>query len=133
MFSADSLEKCRSAVDAVTADDKILAYIVSIVNVTRPESEKRDVKKLSVSAAVRKNDIQHYISFGASPRAGIALLKCARVQALFAGRSFVLPEDVQAVATRVLRHRLVLNYEASADGVSADELIAKIIDLMPVP
>lgn len=133
VFSADSLEKCRSAVDAVTADDKILAYIVSIVNVTRPESEKRDVKKLSVSAAVRKNDIQHYISFGASPRAGIALLKCARVQALFAGRSFVLPEDVQAVATRVLRHRLVLNYEASADGVSADELIAKIIDLMPVP
>ena len=68
-----------------------------------------------------------------SPRAGIALLQCARVAALFAGRGFVLPEDVQNVAKPVLRHRLVLNYEASADGVSSDDLISKIIELMPLP
>ena len=80
-----------------------------------------------------KNDILHYISFGASPRAGIALLRCAKVQALFSGRSFVLPDDVQKVAKQVLRHRLVLNYEAAADSITADDLIGKIIDLMPVP
>ena len=81
----------------------------------------------------RRNDIQRYISVGVSPRAGIALLRCAKVHALFENRSFVLAEDVQAVAKPVLRHRLVLNYEAAADNISADSLISKIIDLMPVP
>ena len=55
------------------------------------------------------------------------------MNALFENRSFVLPEDVQAVASRVLSHRLVLSYEASADNVTANDLIAKIVDLMPVP
>jgi MoxR-like ATPase len=134
VFNSEALLKCREAVDAITADDKILSYIVSIVNVTRPSAEQSENRHLgSNSAAVKKNDLLRYISFGASPRAGIALLQCAKVSALFAGRSFVLPEDVQNVAAPVLRHRLVLNYEASADGVTADDLISKIIDFMPVP
>ena len=86
-----------------------------------------------MSTANKRNDILRYISFGASPRAGIALLKCAKVAALFAGRSFVLPEDVQKMAIPVLRHRLVLSYEAAADGIIADDLIEKILALMPVP
>jgi len=126
IFNATALEDCRKAAEAITVDDKIIGYIVSIINVTRPLPSKKEEKRNS-------NDILHYISFGASPRAGIALLKCAKVAALFAGRSFVLPEDVQSVAKQVLRHRLVLGYEASADGVTADDLIDKIIDLMPVP
>ncbi len=133
VFSESSLQKCRNAVEAITVDDKILAYIVSIVNATRPFTNQKEEKKLSLSALNHKNDLQHYISFGASPRAGIALLKCAKVFALFNGRSFVLPEDVQSVVKMVLRHRLVLNYEAAADSVSADDLIEKIVDLMPVP
>ena len=132
VFNETSLQKCRSAVEAITVDDKILAYIVSIVNATRPSVSVKE-KHLSLSAVNHKNDLQHYIGFGASPRAGIALLKCAKVSALFAGRSFVLPEDVQSVAKSVLRHRLVLNYEAASDEVSADDLISKIVDLMPVP
>ncbi len=132
VFNENSLKKCRSAVEAITVDDKILAYIVSIVNATRPDVSVKE-KHLSLSAVNHKNDLQHYIAFGASPRAGIALLKCAKVNALFAGRSFVLPEDVQAVAKCVLRHRLVLNYEAASDEVSADDLISKIVDLMPIP
>ncbi len=123
VFSSFALQKCRSAVDAVTADDKMLAYIVSIINATRTQNGQ----------ASRKNDIQHYISFGASPRAGIALLRCAKVHALFENRSFVLAEDIQAVAKPVLRHRLVLNYEAAADNVTTDDLIEKIIDFMPLP
>ena len=126
IFSTFALEDFRDAVDSIKADDKIISYIVSIVNVTRPDQHKKDDKRNS-------NDILHYISFGASPRAGIALLKCAKVTALFEGRSFVLPEDVQKVAKPVLRHRLVLGYEAAADGVTADDLIDKIIDLMPLP
>ncbi|MBP5359586.1 MAG: MoxR family ATPase [Treponema sp.] len=130
VFSPTILEKCKAAVQAITADEKILRYIVSIVNVTRPDPNRQEKRS---AAAQKKNDILHYISFGVSPRAGIALLQCARVAALFAGRGFVLPEDVQNVAKPVLRHRLVLNYEASADGVSSDDLISKIIELMPLP
>lgn len=124
VFSAEALNKCRHCVEAITADDKILAYIISIVNATRVNQKNQGKPQ---------NDFQHYISFGASPRAGIAMLKCAKVMALFAGRSFVLPEDVQSVARQVLRHRIVLNYEASADGITADELIGKIISFMPLP
>ncbi len=131
VFDSQALLKCREAVDAISADDKILSYIVSIVSATRPRPEENEGKH--TGPVNKKNDILHYISFGASPRAGIALLQCAKVSALFSGRSFVLPEDVQNVAAPVLRHRLVLNYEASADSVSADDLISKIIDFMPVP
>lgn len=131
VFNPQLLQECRRAIEAITADEKILRYIVSIVNVTRPDASRKNEKRSAT--AMRKNDILHYISFGASPRAGIALLRCAKVQALFAGRSFVLPEDVQKVAKPVLRHRLVLNYEASADSITADDLIGKILDLMPLP
>ena len=130
VFSPMALEKCKTAVQAITADDKIISYIVSIISVTRPDPSRNERR---ASASQRKNDILHYISFGASPRAGIALLQCSKVAALFQGRSFVLPEDVQSVAKQVLRHRLVLNYEASADSVTADDLISKIIELMPLP
>lgn len=133
VFSSLSLKKCQEAVDAVTVDDKIIAYIVSIINVTRQDSNRHSEKKMSVSASNRQSDIQRYINFGASPRAGIALLRCAKVHALFENRSFVLADDVQAVAHAVLRHRLVLNYEAAADSVTADDLIEKIIDFMPLP
>ncbi len=133
VFSAEALKKCREVLDAVTVDDAIVQYIVSLVSVTRPASQKEGEKHLTYSAANGRNDILRYISFGASPRAGIALLKCAKVSALFDGRSFVKPEDVQKMASAVLRHRLVLSYEAAADGVNADNLIEKIIEFMPVP
>ena len=133
VFSATALQKCRDVVDSVTVDDKVVEYIVSLVSVTRPEANQKVEKHITISTANKRNDILHYISFGASPRAGIALLRCAKVAALFAGRSFVLPEDVQTVIHAVLRHRLVLSYEAAADGVTADDLISKILELMPTP
>ena len=61
------------------------------------------------------------------------MLLCAKVSALFAGRDFVLPEDIKAVAPNVLRHRLVLSYEAAADSVTSDEIIARILDFVPLP
>ena len=124
VFNTEILAKCRAVLDAIVCSEKIIEYIVSIVRVTRP---------LEDEAANKKSDISRYISFGASPRAGIALVKCAKVRALFAGRSFVLPEDVKESAHSVLRHRLVLSYEAAADGVDSDTLISRILSLMPVP
>src|SRR5574344_2980941 len=132
VLSAKSLERCRSLLDAVVCDDKIVEYIVSLVSVTRPVQEKHAAGRLAISS-IKKDDVTKYITYGASPRAGIALMQCAKVQAMFAGRSFVLPEDVKAAAPAVLRHRLVLSYEAAADGVTADDLISRILDLMPLP
>jgi MoxR-like ATPase len=133
IFSADMLLKFRSMLDGIVCDEKITGYIVSLVRVTRPENEKKDFERHAVAISKPHDDISNYIAFGASPRAGIALLLCAKVTALFRGRSFVLPEDVKQVAPAVLRHRLVLSYEAAAAGITADDLITKILSFMPVP
>ena len=61
------------------------------------------------------------------------MLQCAKVHALFEGRDFVLPEDIKAVAKNVLRHRLVLSYEAAADNITSDEIIQRILDFIPLP
>ncbi len=124
----------RDMTEKIGCDDKIVDYIVSILNVTRSSSVSKKAQKNQVhSNQLLKNDITKYITMGASPRAGIALLQCAKINALFAGRPFVLPEDVKAVAANVLRHRLVLSYEAAADNVTADEIIAGILDFTPLP
>ena len=123
ILSTADIKAMREAAEKITCDEKIVDYIVNILSVTRPSSAKEK----------SSHDITRYIHFGASPRAGIAMLQCAKVSALFAGRDFVLPEDVKAVALNVLRHRLVLSYEAAADNISADEIISRILDFIPVP
>jgi len=129
VLNAELLHKCRNLLGHVTCADDLIRYIVSIVSVTRPDREKSPAGR----GTSNTSDVLRYISFGASPRASIALCRCAKVSALFAGRSFVLPEDVKAAAPAVLRHRLVLSYEAAADGITADDLIEKILSLMPIP
>ncbi|HZK20488.1 MAG TPA: MoxR family ATPase [Treponemataceae bacterium] len=123
VLAAKDFKRICAMLGSVKVDEKIVSYIVSLVGVTRPETIKR-------SSSI---DFLRYISCGASPRGGIALYNCAKVQAMFAGRDYVIPEDVKAAAPSVLRHRLLLSYEAAADGISADDLIAKILALMPVP
>lgn len=124
VLNAEKIMTMRKIAESVQCDDKIIEYIVSIVEATRPDKK---------SQKNRQSEIAKYISFGASPRAGIALLQCAKIQALFNGRSFVLPEDVKKTAIPVLRHRLVLSYEAAADSISSDDLIEKILALLPTP
>ncbi|MBR7064222.1 MAG: MoxR family ATPase [Treponema sp.] len=123
VLSQSDINLLRTLLDAIICDEKIVEYIVSIVGVTRPLVGKK----------ASEHDITRYITFGASPRAGIALLQCAKATALFQGRSFVLPEDVKAVASSVLRHRLVLSYEAAADSITSDQIISQILDFVPVP
>lgn len=78
-------------------------------------------------------ELKRWIAWGGSPRATIALDRCARAQAWLAGRAYVLPEDVHAIAHEVLRHRVLLSYEAQAEGVRPDQVIARLLDLVPLP
>ena len=78
-------------------------------------------------------ELKRWIAWGASPRATIALDRCARAQAWLAGRNYVLPEDVHAIVHEVLRHRVLLSYEAEAEGVRSDQVIARLLDLVPLP
>lgn len=95
-------------------------YIVELVMATR-HPEKYD------------EGLKNAVRFGASPRATIALDKCAKVSAWLAGRNFVTPEDVHEVAYEVLRHRIILNFEAEAEGMTTDDVIEKLLTLVPLP
>ena len=95
-------------------------YIVEIVVATR-------------NAARHGEDLARWIAFGASPRGTIALDRCARAHAWLAGRDYVLPEDIHAVAADVLRHRVLLSYEAEAEGVRADQVVAQLLSRISLP
>lgn len=138
LFSKDDFDFIRETYSNINCDDAIAKYVVSIMNVTRANSErKNDLQSHDIHSVSfgnnSKNDITRYIQFGASPRAGIAMLKCAKGHALIQGRDFVLPEDVKAVACNVLRHRIVLSYEALADNVTTDDIINRILEFIPIP
>ncbi len=125
LLNTEHIQLLRDLSETVNCDDKLIDYIVSILNVTRPSKLEKNQ-----DAA---HDITRYITFGASPRAGIALLQCAKVTAMLNGRDFVLPEDIKSNALNVLRHRIQLSYEAAADNISADEIISRIMEIIPVP
>ncbi|MDR0557432.1 MAG: MoxR family ATPase [Treponema sp.] len=131
VLNSNMLKHLQTAADAVHVDERIAAYIVSIAGATRPAPAKSGQREKSERN--EKEGIYRYINFGASPRASIALYRCARIHALFDGRSFVTPDDVKAVALPALRHRIVLSYEAEADGLDPDAIISRILSLAPVP
>lgn len=120
VLNSITIAQLRKAAESITVDERIEKYIVSIVTASRTG----DQKHLSFS---------RYIEYGASPRATIYLYRCARVRAMFEGRIFVLPEDVKAVAFDVLRHRIVLSYEAQAEDLSTDDVIRDILAAVSVP
>jgi MoxR-like ATPase len=122
----------RNAADSVHLDEKIAEYIVSIVTATRPAAAGSG--KARAQGVIKASEgLYRYVSFGASPRASIALHRCSRIFALFSGREFVSPEDVKFAAYPALRHRIVLSYEAEADGLDADAVISRILSHVPIP
>jgi MoxR-like ATPase len=140
VLDAAALETLRTAVDSIFMDQHIAAYIVSVVSASRPLASRPSALgspagRLSGEAVEKasREGLYRYIAFGASPRASIALYRCSRIRALFAGRSFVNPEDVKAAALPVLRHRIVLSYEAEADGLDPDAVISRLLTFVPVP
>ncbi len=104
----------RAEVDAIISKDVVEAYIVAMIAATRRPAQFGD-------------KLKNWIAIGASPRGSLALDRCSRIHAWLKGRSYVTPEDVQAVAHDCLRHRISLSYEAGADGVSADDAIDEVI------
>jgi MoxR-like ATPase len=120
-----TLKALRETVQRIKVDERVTSYMVSLVQATRPGGREKN--------SASRSTFYNHIALGASPRASIALYKCARVEAMFQGRDYVNPEDVKAVALPVLRHRLILSYEAEAEAQSADALISRILSLIPLP
>ncbi len=116
----EEIFKTRHLVDKIHVDDKIRDYIVRLVFATR-QPEKYGL------------DIKHLIQFGASPRATINLTLAAKAWALLEGRGYVTPEDIKSIGPDVLRHRILLTYEAEAEGVTTDAIIKKIFNTIAVP
>lgn len=119
LSQADILN-ARQDVLKIHLDEALEQYIVQLIIATR-QPERYDP------------DLANWIEFGASPRATIALDKCARAHAWLMGRDFVGPDNIQAVFHNVLRHRLLLSYEAEAEGVNTNQVLDKIMQLVPVP
>ena len=120
VLDPDAVLRTRELVREIYCDDKLKGYIVDLVLATR-------------DPAAAGLDLGGLIDFGASPRATIGLLAAARARAFLAGRGYVTPQDVKDVALRVLRHRLVLTYEAEAEEQTADDVVRRVLEGVRVP
>jgi MoxR-like ATPase len=120
VLTAEDLEELRQAADSVYVDPKVKGYIVDVVRATRKPADY-------------KLEMPGLIQLGASTRAVIALHRASKVHAFLAARDYVTPEDVKATATDVLRHRLVISFEAEAEDLRPDQLVRQILDQLPVP
>lgn len=121
VIDIDQLREFQRAADAVYVDPGIIQYAVGLASGTRDPT------------AVGLPDLARYLSFGASPRASINLVLAAKALAFLRGRDYVLPGDARDLARDVLRHRVVLSYEALADGVCADDLLTPVLEAVPLP
>jgi len=119
--SLKDLERIRKEAMAVHMDKEVEAYIIELVFATR-EPEKYLLE-----------DMAKYIEYGASPRASIDMYKAARAVAYLKGRDFVSPIEVAYIAKEVLRHRIVLSYEAQAEGITQDMIIDRVLAIVPIP
>jgi MoxR-like ATPase len=121
VLTTEQLLELQKAADKVYVDPALIQYATRLVGATRSPKE------------IGLERLQHYIMFGASPRASINLMLAARALAFVRGRTYVLPQEVLDMALDVLRHRLVLSYEALSDNVTSDDLLNEIMDRIPVP
>ena len=121
VIEAAEIIKARAVVNDVYIDEKLQQYIVDIVFATR------------VPADYGLEDIAPLMRYGASPRATIALTLCAKAYAFINGRGYVTPQDIKDIAPDVLRHRLLVSYEAEAQQLTSDDIIKKLLDQVKVP
>ncbi len=120
ILKAKEILKMQEFNSEIYADDIILKYVANIIDATR----NPDNYELG---------LQNIIEFGASPRASIWLIKAAKANAMINGRGYVIPEDIKEVAHEVLRHRLILTFEAESDEINSDKVIDTILDKIPSP
>ncbi len=120
VISLDQINRARDVVRDVYIDDKVKAYIVDVVFATR-NPELYDL------------NLSEFLSYGASPRATINLTLAAKAHAFLRGRGYVTPEDIKSIGMDVLRHRVILTYEAEAEEITPEDVIQKIFDQIEVP
>ncbi|MDD9305219.1 MAG: MoxR family ATPase [Desulfobacter sp.] len=120
VITCEELAQMAGLVEKIYVDDKLKEYIVDLVFATRaPENYGMDTDR--------------YIEYGASPRASIFLAKASRVAAFLAGRAYVTPQDIKLVGPDVLRHRILLSFEAEAEEITSDQVVADLFDSVEVP
>jgi MoxR-like ATPase len=119
--TTEQLVKLQARVRELYVDPSLIQFAVRVVNATR------DPARQGIS------DLAGNILYGASPRATIGMIEAGRALAFLRGREYVLPEDVVDVAPDVLRHRIVLSYEALSESVSADDIVSRVLKAVPVP
>ena len=115
------LRELQEAVKAVHIDGEVERYIITLVRATR-EPERFGLESL-----------KRYIQFGASPRVSIDMFKAARAMAFLRGKTFVTPSDIASIVKDLMRHRIVLSYEAEAEGIDIDSLIEQIVTVVTIP
>ena len=121
VLKAEDVVEMQKVVENVYLDPSVRDYIIDVVRTTRnPEQHGM-------------TDIKRAIEFGASPRASLCLGKGAKALALLAGRGYVTPQDVKDLAYDALRHRIVLTYEAEADEIAVEDVVSRILEVVPVP
>lgn len=120
ILTQDELMQMRADVANHYLDPKLLRYVVDLVQATR-------------NPGAYHKDLGRWCRFGASPRASIALARCARAQAWLKGDAYVSPEHIQSVAPEILRHRLLLSFEAEAEGITTDDFIKRLLELVAIP
>jgi MoxR-like ATPase len=120
VLGAEDVLEIRRLVREVDASDVLLRYVADIVRATRPRDDSLPI-------------VQEYVRWGAGPRAGQALILCAKAHALLSGRYAVTLDDIRRVAHPALRHRLLLNFQAEADGVTSDDVVTRVFEAVPEP
>jgi len=121
VISMDEILQAREMVHQIYVDEKIKEYVLDLVFTTRQPGNNG------------LSDLNTLISYGASPRASIYMISAARAHAFLKGRGFVTPEDIKQIAPDVLRHRIIVTYEAEAENITTDHLVRRILDHTEVP
>lgn len=121
VVTKDEINEIKEAIKNVHVDKEVEEYMIDLVNATRYPSE------------YGLDEIKDYIQFGASPRVSIDMFKAVKAMAFMRGKDFVTPVDVAYIAKELMRHRIVLTYEAEAEGVTTDEIIQKVLQRVAIP
>ena len=121
VINKEELEAIKKEIKEVHVDAEVETYMIELVNATRNPSE------------YGLDEIKDYIQFGASPRVSIDIFKAVKAMAYLRGKDFVTPVDVAYIAKEIMRHRIVLTYEAEAEGITTDEIIQKVLETVAIP
>ena len=121
VITMQELNELKVAIKEVHVDDEVQKYMIELVNATRNPSE------------YGLEELKDYIQFGASPRVSIDMFKAVKAMAFMRGKDFVTPVDVAYIAKEIMRHRIVLSYEAEAEGITTDEIIQRVLETVAIP